>query len=178
MYLLELLREVPDQRGKQGRQFPLAETLFMVILGACCGYTSYRKLQEFIECKWDIFRTFLKLKRVKPPKYNGLREIIISVKNEDLETVFRKHSFNLVDIATVKHIASDGKTIKGSRDTKNDNPAVQFLNLFAVNEKLILAHELIDNKTNEIPVFQKLIEELKLENKLFTADAIHCQKKL
>jgi len=179
MYLLNLLKEIPDTRGAKGREFPLAEVLFMVILGAFCGYTSYRKLENFIECKWDIFRKYLKLKRVNPPKYNGIRSIIISVDNKELEKVFRKHSFSLSDIKNVNHIAADGKTMRGTRDFQvEDSRGVQFLNLFAVNENIILAHETINEKTNEIPVFQKLINELGISNKVFTADALHCQKKL
>lgn len=177
MYLLELLREVPDNRGRKGREFPLAEVLFMVILGAACGYTSYRKLELFIKCQWALFRKHLKLKREKPPKYNGLRKIILSVNNKDLEAVFRKHSFTLAAIDKVEHIAADGKTIKGSRDIQTDTPAIQFLNLFAVNEQLLLAHEKIDSKTNEVPVFQELIARLGWRGKVLTADALHCQKK-
>lgn len=177
MYLLDLLREIPDNRGTKGREFPLAEVLFMVVIGATCGYTSYRKLENFIECKWDIFKKYLELKRDNPPKYAGLRKIILSVDHKDLETAFRKHAFYLSNIDTVKHIASDGKTIRNARNFQTEDKGMQFLNLFAVNEKIILAHEVIDNKTNEIPVFQKLITELNLSNKVFTADALHCQKK-
>lgn len=179
MYLLDLLKEVPDNRGKQGKEFELADILFMTILGATCGYTSYRKLENFIECKWDIFRKYLKIKRLKPPKYNGLRKIILSVDNNELEKVFRKHAFSLVNMDNVKHIATDGKTMRSTRDFQiEDSRGIQFLNLFAVNENIILAHEVIDEKTNEIPVFQSLINELGVSNKIFTADAIHCQKKL
>lgn len=85
MYLLELLREVPNNRGTKGREFPLAEVLFMAILGAACGYTSYRKLENFIECKWSVFKKYLKLKRAMTPKYAGLRKIILSLENRDLE---------------------------------------------------------------------------------------------
>ncbi|MBY0379305.1 MAG: ISAs1 family transposase [Burkholderiales bacterium] len=179
MYLLQLLKEIPDTRGTKGREFPLAEILFMVILGAACGYTSYRKLENFIECKWDIFRKHLKIKRVKPPKYNGLRSIILSVNNNEFEKAFRKHAFSLVNMDNVKHIAADGKTMRSTRDFQiEDSRGIQFLNLFAVNENIILAHEVIDKKTNEIPVFQTLINELGISNKIFTADALHCQKKL
>lgn len=178
MYLLELLKEIPDTRGTKGREFELADILFMVIIGATCGYTSYRKLENFIECKWDIFRKYLKIKRVKPPKYNGLRSIILSVDNTKLEEAFRKHAFALVEMDTVRHIAADGKTMRSARDFQiEDSRGTQFLNLFAVNENIILAHEVIDKKTNEIPVFQALINELGISNKIFTADALHCQKK-
>lgn len=178
MYLLDLLREIPDKRGKQGREFPLAEVLFMVIIGAACGYSSYRKLENFIECKWSIFKRYLKLKRTKPPKYNGLRSIILSVDNKELERVFRKHAANLATINKVEHIAADGKTMCSARNFQTEEKGMQFLNMFAVNEKIILAHEVIDKKTNEIPVFQQLIVELELSDKIFTLDALHCQKKL
>ncbi len=82
--IYNLLKKIPDTSGTKGREFTLAEILFMVILGAACGYTSYRKLENFIECKWDIFRKYLKIKRVKPPKYNGLGSIILSVNNNEL----------------------------------------------------------------------------------------------
>lgn len=175
MYLLDLLKEIPDNRGAKGREFPLAEILFMVILGAACGYTSYRKLENFIDCKWNIFKKYLTLKRVTPPKYNGLRNIILSVNNADLEKVFRKHALYLSSNA--HHIAVDGKTMCGARDFQTELKGVSYLNMFAVNEKIILAHEVIDTKSNEIPAFHKLIAELNIEDKIFTADAIHCQKK-
>ncbi|MDQ1276091.1 MAG: hypothetical protein QG610_1666 [Euryarchaeota archaeon] len=177
MYLLELFRKIPDTRGRKGRQFPLAEILFMTTLGSACGYSSYRKLENFIECKWDIFRKYLKLKRVTPPKYNSLRQIILSVDYIELEKVFRQHALCLAG-DKVEHIEADGKTMRGARDFQTEDKGVQFLNLYAVNEKIILAHEVINNKTNEIPVFQQLIAELNLKNKTLTADALHCQKKL
>ncbi len=42
--------------------------------------------------------------------------------------------------------------------------------------ELILAHEKIDVKTNEIPVAQTLIPQLELEKVVYTFDALHCQK--
>ena len=178
MYLLDLLRKLPDHRGKKGRELPLAEVLFMVILGSACGYTSYRKLENFIGCKWEIFKKHLNIKRNMPPKYCGLRKIILSVDYAEFEEIFREHAFSLSNIEKVKHIAADGKVMRSSRDFQREDKGMQFLNLYAVNEKIILAHEVIENKTNEIPVFQQLIEELGLTGKMFTADALHCQKKL
>ena len=178
MYLLELLKEIPDSRGTKGREFKLADVLFMVIIGAACGYTSYRKLENFIECKWSVFRRYLNIKRVKPPKYNVLRSIILSVDHKEFEKVFRKHSLSLAQIDNVEHIAADGKVMRNARDFQDENSrGAQFLNLFAVNENIILAHEVIDQKTNEIPVFQSLIKDLGISNKIFTVDALHCQKK-
>jgi predicted transposase YbfD/YdcC len=42
---------------------------------------------------------------------------------------------------------------------------------------LVLAHIEIDDKSNEIPAVQKLLEELDVAGHIVTCDAMHCQKK-
>jgi predicted transposase YbfD/YdcC len=42
----------------------------------------------------------------------------------------------------------------------------------------VLAHIEIDEKSNEIPAAQKLLEELDVAGHIVTLDAMHCQKKL
>ena len=44
--------------------------------------------------------------------------------------------------------------------------------------QIILAHQDIDEKTNEIPTAQRLMKELGIRNCTFTFDAMNCQKKL
>jgi hypothetical protein len=79
---------------------------------------------------------------------------------------------------TYKFLALYGKTIRGSFDNLKDKGAIQLFSIFNTNKKIILAHEEIEkDKTNEIPVAQKLIEDLKLKNYVLTLDALHCQKK-
>jgi nucleoside-diphosphate-sugar epimerase len=43
-------------------------------------------------------------------------------------------------------------------------------------DNIILAHEEIEAKTNEIPVAQELIQKLGLTDCVFTFDALHCKK--
>jgi len=74
-------------------------------------------------------------------------------------------------------LACDGKALRGSFDNMQDKKMAQVLSVFAADERIILAHHLIDEKSNEIPAFQQLITELGLTGKLFTLDALHCQKK-
>lgn len=44
------------------------------------------------------------------------------------------------------------------------------------NSGVVLAQEAIHKKTNEIPVFQKMLAYLDIEGKTVTADAMHCQR--
>jgi predicted transposase YbfD/YdcC len=52
------------------------------------------------------------------------------------------------------------------------------LSAFAVDTALVLAHIEIDEKSNEIPAVQKLLEELDVACHIVTCDAMHCQKNL
>jgi len=55
---------------------------------------------------------------------------------------------------------------------------IQVFSAFLTWQDIILAHEDIDGKkTNEIPVAQQLIKDLDVSWFIFTADAMHCQKK-
>lgn len=76
----------------------------------------------------------------------------------------------------VKTVSLDGKVVRGSFDNFKDQKAIQVFSALLDGE-IILAHEEIEVKTNEIPVAQKFFEELGLKNHLFTLDALHCQKK-
>jgi hypothetical protein len=75
-------------------------------------------------------------------------------------------------------VALDGKALKGSFDAFNDAKARQILSAFAADTALVLAHIEIDEKSNEIPAAQELLEELDVAGHIVTLDAMHCQKKL
>src|SRR5271154_7078845 len=99
----------------------------------------------------------------------------------EVERVFREHAANLNCApvgANARVVAFDGKTLKGSFDSFNDIRARQVLSAFAVDTGLVLAHIEIDEKSNEIPAMQKLLQELGLAGHIATADAIHCQKNI
>ena len=62
-------------------------------------------------------------------------------------------------------------------DGKPHDDVTRPLSAFAANTALVLAHVEIDEKSNEIPAVQKLLEELNVAGHIVTCDAIHCQKK-
>ncbi|MBG0797433.1 transposase family protein [Methylocystis sp. L43] len=46
--LLEILREIPDHRRREGKRFDLATVLLYSILAMVAGANSYRQMHEFI----------------------------------------------------------------------------------------------------------------------------------
>jgi hypothetical protein len=110
----------------------------------------------------------------------SIRFILQGLKAEDVEKAFREHAANLNSgetVSRVRALALDGKVLKGSFDAFNDTRAKQMLSAFAAGTALVLAHIEIDEKSNEIPAVQKLLEELDVADHIVTGDAMHCQKK-
>jgi hypothetical protein len=179
--LLDYLNQVADKRKKKGKQYQLGFILLFSLLAVLSGADSYPKIAAFIDDKFWQFDEIFNMGWVKPPEHSTIRKIFYKVYDEDLEQMFRKY-FNEIanpDILTETGVlAADGKTLRGSFDHVKDQRSTQILSIFATNVNLILGHSKIDKKTNEIPVLPKLIKELGIESKIFTMDAMHCQKKL
>ena len=111
------------------------------------------------------------------PAYTSIRDIIQGTSGSDLEQSFRQYSQGLAESDGEKQvIGCDGKVLRGSFDHFKDHKAIQILSAFVSNSRLILAHEEIATKTNEIPTAQRLMAELGLSGYIFTFDALHCQK--
>jgi hypothetical protein len=179
--LLDYLNQVEDKRKGQGKQYHLGYILFFSLLAVLCGADSYPKIAEFIDDKFWQFDEIFNMGWVKPPEKSTIRKIFYTVNYEDLEDKFRKYFKEIAKLDKLSDasvLAADGKTLRGSFDHMKDQRATQIMSIFATNIDLIVAHSKIDSKTNEIPVLPELIKELGIENKIFTMDAMHCQKKL
>jgi hypothetical protein len=177
--LLEALGEVPDPRRAEGKRYPLAPLLLFTVLALLSGATSYRRITIFLDLRRGVLNEVFGFALKRAPSVNTLRTVLQGLDGAALECAFRQHAAGLLPPAEAGRrpvVALDGKTLKGSFDHLNDRKAAQALSAFASEAALLLAHTEIDDKSNEIPAAQRLIEELGLAGVLFTADALHCQK--
>lgn len=179
--LLDSFLDLEDFRRGQGLQYQIGYVMHFSVLAILSGADSYRKIHIFISKKLKEYREEFNIKWAKAPSYSTIRNIILGVDSLNLEAVFRTHAEALLsemhDTSKTLALAFDGKVIRGSFDHFKDQSAIQFLSLFCQTSNLILAHEEIDCKTNEIPVAQELIGKLDKENVLYTCDALSCQEK-
>ena len=179
---LNLLSQIPDPRRAQGKKWQLGPVLLATILAILSGATSYRKVHRFIETHRKRLNKAFGFGWKTAPAYSAIRTILHGLDGAEVERVFRAHAAGLSgtepgeDVETMPVVAIDGKTLRGSFDAFNDRKAAHVLNAFTVDDALILGHLQVDEKENEIPAAQAMIEALALEGQLFTLDAMHCQK--
>jgi hypothetical protein len=183
---LSHLGTIRDPRRAEGKLYQLAYVLLFSILAIVTGANSYRGIRTFIKVHLKRLNKAFKIGWKRPPAHTAIRYILQGLNPADVEKVFREHAadLNSSEAATGKRIlAFDGKALtlrqalRGSFDAFNDAKARQILSAFAVDTALVLAHIEIDEKSNEIPAVQKLLEELDVAGHIVTLDAMHCQKK-
>ena len=176
---LSHLGMIRDPRRAEGKLYKLPYILLFSILAIVTGANSYRGIRTFIKTHLKRLNKAFKLDWKKAPAHTAIRYILQGLSPADVETIFREHAANLnsSEVAGKRILAFDGKVLKGSFDAFNDVKARQMLSAFAVDTALVLAHIEIDEKSNEIPAVQKLLEELDVAGRIVTLDAMHCQKK-
>ncbi len=180
--LLELLSLIPDPRRAQGKKWQLGPVMLATILAILSGATSYRKVHGFMEVHRKRLNKAFGFGWKTAPAYSAVRTILHGLDSAGVERVFRQHAVQLSgtqtgeDVDAMPVVAIDGKTLRHSFDAFNDRKAAHVLSAFSVDDALILGHLEVDEKSNEIPAAQAMIKALKLEGRLFTLDAMHCQK--
>jgi hypothetical protein len=177
---LSLLATIHDPRRAEGKLYKLPYVLLFSILAIVSGANSYRGICTFIKVHRRKLNKAFKINWQRPPAHTAIRYILQGLTAADVEKAFREHAAKLnldAAVSGARVVAFDGKALKGSFDSFNDTKAKQVLSAFAVDKALVLAHIEIDDKSNEIPAVQKLLEELDVAGHIVTCDAMHCQKK-
>ena len=178
--LLAALERIPDPRRRQGRRYPLAHLLLFSVLAVLAGATSHRGILVFIAVHRERLNAAFGTTLRRAPAVNTLRALFQALDPVALEAAFRQHARELSEAAPTPEarvIARDGKTLKRSFDHLNDRAAAHVLSAFACEAALILAHQGVRGAPEEVPAAQALIEALGVRGVLFTADALHGQKK-
>ena len=77
-----------------------------------------------------------------------------------------------------KHIAIDGKTLRGSFDKAAGRNPLHLVSAWASEARLTLGQIAVDSKSNEITAIPLLLELLDLKGATVTIDAMGCQKEI
>jgi hypothetical protein len=179
--LLDILKNIPDQRRPEGREYYLHHILLFSILGLLSGSRTYTDLERFMQTHFEKLKSIFKLKWRRVPHFSAIRKIIIGVCPEDIECAFREFSSKqseAIPASGIRQLCFDGKTLNGSFSHVHDKRAFNVFQAFANYSQIILAHLCVEEKENEIPAFQDFLLSLNLKDCVVTADAMHFQKKL
>ena len=174
--LLALLSKVPDHRKGQGKRHKLEHILYLSILAGLMGATDYKQISIWIakHVQKEQIKKLLGVEFIVTPKRSSISEILAKVDSEAVELLFREWIRTHVDTKG-KHLSVDGKVMNASR--YKDQRSIEVVSAVLSEIGVVIAHQKIAEKSNEIPALQAMIAELGDEF-IFTFDAMNTQKKL
>lgn len=174
-----ILRQVPDPRGKQGRQHPLEAILGLMLLSILSGRKGMMaafRLGRSLSSR-QLERLGFRRGR-RSPCHATLTETLRALDADAMAGVFSQFMTAPVgcgkDGDSRRHIAMDGKTLRASKN--GDGDAEHVLSAFCAELGQSVGHVSSRGKGREIPDALRLIDRLDLEGKIITGDAIFCQK--
>lgn len=162
--------------GYDGYYYSVAEAITLIIVGSLCGLRSIRqiwlwatndKIKEFLKEKFQINRV---------PSYYWLLCLLKMVKPESMSRCFNEWIKSMLPEETTQTIAVDGKTVRSTKKMKNCSAPLHIVSAQLGELGLTYGQKAVDDKSNEIPAVQKLLEELDISGCIVVADALNCQK--
>ncbi|MDR2247385.1 MAG: ISAs1 family transposase [Treponema sp.] len=74
----------------------------------------------------------------------------------------------------IEVIAIDGKTVRGSFNTRQGNKVIHLVGAWATENRLVFAQVKTEEKSNEIIAIPALLEMIALKGCIVTIDAMGC----
>lgn len=171
----EHFENVTDPRLNRGTNYPLLEMVFVALCGAICDCNSWVDVACFGKCKLAWFRKFLPFEK-GIPSHDTFTELFARLETLEFYAALESWARDIAHCLTGETVAFDGKTLRGSFDKASSRSALHSVSAWVCGLKMCIALKSVEDKSNEIPAVQQLIDMLDLAGAVVTADAMHCQR--
>jgi hypothetical protein len=174
--LLGQLQQLKDPRKRRGIRHSATSTLAIAACAVLSGARNFLAIGEWAaDLPQDLLRRlgcrFHPEKRIYiSPSEPTIRRQLQSVDADEFDRLINEW---LAQQADPDAVAVDGKTLRGARGS--DGKKMHLMSAILHKEGVVIAQKQVDRKTNEIPLFQPLLEPVDLKGKVVTADALHTQ---
>lgn len=171
--LWDALGEIDDKRGRKGRQYALQSVLGISIAAMLAGSNDLIAIFRWgRRLKPEALRLF-GIESGKAPCHATYHYFFQAL---DADAVSRTLGTFARGEAEVRHVAIDGKTLKGSR--RLDAKAVHVLSAFATELSAVIGDLTVAPDQNEITAAMVLLKGLPLDGVIITGDAIFTQREI
>lgn len=159
-----------DWRNPHYTTYDLKEIMFLLVCGMLCGLRDFEEIADFAEEHWAFFSKYIDNHR--PPCESTLSTAVANLNPARLELCLQgifRNVFTMQNRSKERQICIDGKTICGAN-------SIHIVTAMLADERWSLGQLMVDEKTNEIPIVQELLELINIKGAVVTMDAMHCQR--
>ena len=173
--LREKFSQIEDTRHASYVEHNLVDVLILVMGAVISGVTELADMMVYFASKIDFYREHFGIE--KYPSKPTLSRLLNMIDGDKVgQIIVQIMRENAGDIGKI--IAADGKAIRRTAKKGKVHSFLQIFTAYATESGVTLDQTAIayEDKTNEIPVFQAMLDCLDVKGKTITADAMHCQK--
>ena len=173
--LVEAFSDLTDPRIDRTKRHLLIDIVVLAVSCIICGAETWEDVELVAEEKIDFFSRFLELPN-GIPSHDTFERVFARLNPDELQSCFRGWTENVVKLTAGEIIAIDGQRLRRSFDKSHNRAAIHMVSAWAVENKIVLAQQKVDDKSNEIPAMQNLIDLLEIKGCIVTSDAMGCQQ--
>lgn len=166
-------RKLKDPRRAHRRLHLLPDIMVIALCAVIAGAQDWQEIETFGRKRRAWLQRFLKLPN-GIPSHDTFERVFDRLNPQTFHACFQNWVQAIQETLKIKHVAIDGKTLRGSRSAKFG--ALQVVSAWATAQRLSLGQVVVDGQSNEITAIPLLLELLDLHGALVTIDAIGCQK--
>ena len=169
----EYFAVIDDPRHQGYVKHNLADILTIVMCSVMCGMSKLCEIMAFSQNKADFLKRHFQIDAIpSKPTFSRVLSLIDGQKVAETIMAVMQDRFGLAGDV----VAVDGKAIRSTAKPGKERSSLQIITAYLTESGVVLSQKKINEKTNEIPVFQEMLSYLNLKGKTVTADAMHCQR--
>lgn len=171
--LTQHFRKLKDPRRAHRRLHRLQDIIVIARCAVWAGAQDWPEIELFGRKRRDWLQGFLELPN-GIPSHDTFERVFDRLQPHAFQACFRAWVQALQEALSLKHVAIDGKTLRGSGTAKLG--PLHRVSAWATAQRLSLGQVAVDSKSNEITAIPALLELLDINGALVTIDAMGCQK--
>lgn len=166
---------ITDHRENHNKRHSLKDIFVITLCGVICSLEHWTEIEDWAKLHEDWFKTFLDLPN-GIPSHDTFGRVFSIVDPDEFEKAFRLWAQDLAGTSAGKHIAIDGKTVRGSNDGAKDTSAIHMVSAWVKENNISFGQVKVGEKTNEITAIPNLLKSICIKDSTVTIDAMGCQK--
>ena len=170
----EHFEKITDPRVNRGANYDLIEMIFLTLCACIAGADGFADVERYGKAKIDWLRKFLPFEH-GIPSHDTLSRVFSKLDTVQFYAALHSWANDFARTLKGKTVAFDGKTLRGSHDRSRGQSALHSVSAWVCGLRMCIGLKSVDDKSNEIPAVQELIDMLDLAGSVVTADAMHCQ---
>jgi predicted transposase YbfD/YdcC len=137
----------------------------------------WEDIEKYGNAKESWLRKFLPLTN-GIPHHDVYRRVFTRLQSDSIASCFMAWVRAIKREVIREVIAIDGKTVRGSFNTRQETKAIHLVSAWATENRMVFAQVKTEEKGNEITAIPNLLEMIALKGCILTIDAMGCQYKI